>query len=359
MQNRLSYPELYLPYQISRALSQTPALLQAPTAPVEPAEPKDPGIFKYDENVGCFAIGAILVLLLNIWIFSSDKASFTTVSLGIFLFIMICGNLYGLTISDRKYHKKQLAKYREDIKKYPAMKKKYEEELILYKKEKERYEHQVERILSKANIEHFRAELVKHLLQYNYDSPDFQQCEDCDVVKKGASESFFIEYLSKGTDWKIYENKKVPAGQKFYYPDIILEINGLFFDIEIDEPYSGNDGTPIHYVEGFRQESVDKNRNDYMLSLGWIVIRFSEEQIFLKTSDCMNYIYIIYSSIINGVADFQAPANLSMQKWTKEDAYKMAYLRFRNKYIPKQYLSFIDKEDFRSYSELKDEFGDA
>ena len=43
-------------------------------------------------------------------------------------------------------------------------------------------------------------------------------------------------------------------------------------------------------------------------------------------------------------------------KWTKEEANKMAYKRFRNSYVPAKYHDMIDKEDRRSYEEFRDEF---
>lgn len=43
------------------------------------------------------------------------------------------------------------------------------------------------------------------------------------------------------------------------------------------------------------------------------------------------------------------------EKWTKDQAAKMAYKRFRRTYVPLKYRSNIDNEDYRSYDELKKE----
>lgn len=101
---------------------------------------------------------------------------------------------------------------------------------------------------------------------------------------------------------EVYNNASIPAGGSYFYPDFLICEKGLFIDVEIDEPYVGNDGTPIHYVDnqyGFCT-SVDKERNDYITSQGFEIIRFSEEQIFLHPQECIIVIKDYISSILSG-----------------------------------------------------------
>ena len=44
---------------------------------------------------------------------------------------------------------------------------------------------------------------------------------------------------------------------------------------------------------------------------------------------------------------------LNKDKWTKDQSYKMSYKRFRRTYVPEEYQLYIDKEDNRSYSEIR------
>ena len=74
-----------------------------------------------------------------------------------------------------------------------------------------------------------------------------------------------------------------------YEPDIAIIDNttgrNIRIDIEIDEPYSGYDRKPIHYI-GCGDESRDFN----LCNAGWVVIKFAEVDIALEMEECFHRI---------------------------------------------------------------------
>lgn len=183
--------------------------------------------------------------------------------------------------------------------------------------------------------------------------PDFENAENADI-KRGVSEGFFYDLL--GNEFlEVYNDASVPAWNSFYYPDLLICEKGLYIDVEIDEPYAGNDGTPIHYVDTKYGicTSVDEERNDYFTSQGFEVIRFSEEQIFLHPQECINIIKEYVSSVLSGCKPNIEQNSIILGKWTKEQASKWAYQRFRNTYVPVGLQSSITNEGNKTYDELR------
>ena len=92
-----------------------------------------------------------------------------------------------------------------------------------------------------------------------------------------------------------------------------------------------------------------------MTQHGWIVIRFAEEQIFLYPNECVEYVSNIISTLRLGRGSVEAPEYFTKEKWDEKQSNKMAYKRFRRTYIPQEYLSNVDNEDYRSYSDIRKE----
>ena len=156
---------------------------------------------------------------------------------------------------------------------------------------------------------------------------------------------------------EVYADACIPVGEKYYYPDILLVVGSLYIDIEIDEPYAGNDGTPIHYYTSNYglSISVDHERNDYFTECGFEVIRFSEEQVFLHSDDCIDFIKKFVKNIMSTNGDLTCNPNFVLTKWTKVQASRLAYQRFRNTYVPSHLQSSINRENQRSYYEIRSE----
>lgn len=353
-----TYPEIYFSTIVEKALNAKPKLPNKPTEPQPPQKPINPGEYDSGGNGVISFIGIIISVIILFYVVSADEFYLEAFlcAIGLFLCTLF---LFKTTSWDKDSHEEKKQAFNKASKDYPYLLEKYENDLIVYEEQKRIYEKKVSQLLSKNGLALYRAKKIDLILHNSNAIPTFLECNDNDSTKIGASENFFVEYLlNTDADCKIYTNMKVPVGNKFYYPDIICKIYGLYFDIEIDEPYAGNDGTPIHYLESIHEmffESVDIERNEYMTEKGWNVIRFSEEQIFSHPDECVDIIFNIANSIIMGTDNITIPEHFVTKKWTKEQSHKMSYKRFRKTYVPIEYQTNIDKEDYRSYAEIKNE----
>lgn len=342
------YPEIYFSFPVRSRLDKAPPIPSAPIEPKKPIKPVAPPSKK--EGLGClviFVIGGIAAVISVIS--SSDfdiEAFFAVFWLGVFVFMLIFFSILAV-----KSEKQDRLQYEEDEKRYPVLLEQYKKSYQEYLTRKDIYDAQIEKIMSPSNLTRYRQEMIMSWLKVR-ERPQFMSFNDSDVVKKGVSEKYFMNLLSKR--YEVLDNQKIPVGGKYYYPDIIIICDNLYIDIEIDEPYVGSDGSPIHYLEEYGLLfSVDRKRNDYMINHGWEVIRFSEEQIFLHTEECIKIVGNVISAIKEGKDQFEIPSSMVTPKWTKEESSKLAYQRFRNKYIPRRYLVYIESETSKSYVEIE------
>ena len=93
--------------------------------------------------------------------------------------------------------------------------------------------------------------------------------------RRGLSESW-LSFWIKRHGRKGFSDAtalKVPGHR--YEPDLayIDETRGIFIDIEVDEPYTFARRRPTH-IKGH-----DDQRNRQITDAGWVVLRFSEEQV--------------------------------------------------------------------------------
>lgn len=352
MPQPITYPEVYLADKISAILSSMPPVPSAPEKPKQPHEPLIPE--KRYSSPGCSIFVMIAVVAIIVFLFASGRGNGKVIICGIVL-IAIAWFMYFTGSLDKKEYKKKLEEYHREVSDYPIALSQYQKSLDNYNQEYAKYQQDLEAACSSDSILDYRRHAIEQYLFVSPPAPDVDSCEDGDCVKRGASEQFFYNYLRQN-GCCVVQNLKVPVGNTFYYPDIVLEdANGVCFDIEIDEPYAGDDGTPIHYLweEYGIVSSIDNNRNMYMTEHDWCVVRFSEEQVFLHTQECLQLLLNISEAIISGSGDIVIPKEFEMQKWNKEQASKLAYKRFRTTYVPDAYKSKIDQESYRSYSEIK------
>ena len=138
-------------------------------------------------------------------------------------------------------------------------------------------------------------------------------------------------------------------------PDFIIfdEEYNLKIDIEIDEPYIGMDGTPIHLY--------DFQRNNFFIEHGFIVIRFSELQIVMFPKECCEVIKETIEWIKKGVTEefvIEKHKSIIHKKWTKDEAHKMAFNRFRNSYLPQNLKEKIITESLQFEKDYIENFDD-
>ncbi|MBD5307916.1 MAG: hypothetical protein HDS15_01365 [Bacteroides sp.] len=342
----MNYPEIYTSNKILAILNSIPELPTKPQSPRPPKQPVNPGKYNSGGNRGCFMFMLIGAIILFFVVQPSENVNKSILILSsIILFIL---SLFLFKTSwDKRSHKQKQKQYWKDLASFPAKRKTYELNLARYKDDLSKYEAIVRKLTNPNHLQSYRAKKIKQLLS-NIARVKLTELSSKDVVKKGASEDFFIDYLKK-LGFNVMTGYKLPVGKSFYYPDLIIEHDGLYIDVEIDEPYAVNDGTPIHYATG-HNSSIDKERNEYFNRMGIEVIRFSEEQIFRNTETCARVIRDYIQTIKQGKKYSLTLNNqFTIQKWSRDESIRMAHLKFRRTYVPFEYQKNIDKEEQRSY----------
>ena len=323
------YPEIYFSSPVRSILDMTPHIPRAPIEPKKPTMPIEPDSSNW-VGLGCFPVAEIGIIVAFIYAMTSNGFDFVLL-FGLLFFVLVFFFSLIAVFEKRKSDIQKKLQYEEDEKKYPGLLEQYKKSYREYLIQKDIYDAQVKKVMSQNNLTRYRQKMSMIWLEVR-EKPRFMLCDDYEVIKKGRSEKYFMDVLSKR--YEVLGNQKVPVGTKYYYPDIIVVCDNLYIDIEIDEPYVDSDGSPIHYLEGLF--SIDSKRNDYMINQGWEVIRFSEEQIFLYTQECIQVIENFINAIKEGKGQFEIPPNMVIPKWTKEQAFKLAYQRYRNTYVPKE-----------------------
>ncbi|HEY9639040.1 MAG TPA: hypothetical protein V6C57_01075, partial [Coleofasciculaceae cyanobacterium] len=79
-------------------------------------------------------------------------------------------------------------------------------------------------------------------------------------------------------------------------------------------------------------------RNQYFLDAGWIVIRFSEQQVIASPASCCKTIASTIATLTGNsslMAPFrQIPTLKPTKRWTAEEAAAMAAIAYREQYLP-------------------------
>lgn len=345
------YPEVYLSSkleQISEAEPKIPVAPQKPIAPKLPEEPSNDTTYS-----GCFFIGSIILIIYIFSVISKNGLDLESIQVLIYSIPMaiFCGALFGYGILHGSEIKDA---YLLEKQTYPKRKKEYEEKLKLYEIELRQYNDTVSSLLSKSNVLSFRRTLVNSYLASL--SIDLLDIDTSDAIRKGVGEKYFVDYLRNYLEkenpfgnYSILTNKKIEVWNGFYYPDIVyITDNGLYIDIEIDEPYVGATGEPIHYY-GL---SSDYNRNKFFKDHNWIVVRFAEKQIFENPECCCDLLLLLQRAVSQAsFDDIYFPENLLIKKWTLDLSHAWAYRRYRNSYLPAEYAEKIAFEDWNQLSD--------
>lgn len=181
-------------------------------------------------------------------------------------------------------------------------------------------------------IRQFRQRLLFQTLKQTvtYDSV---ACEG----RKGFREDEFKKYLVKYFGNSIFTEIQVkqPYSDRPYEPDFayIDHQLGLHIDIEIDEPYAYKSLEPIHYRDFY----YDNDRDNVFNSKGWVVIRFSEEQVVRQPHECCKVIAQVIHYLTNQLFflnKFNFIGNLtSVAQWTEAEAEDMAREQYRDTYL--------------------------
>ena len=309
------YPITHLPIGIEEALSKQPTKpVFEESYPLKPTEPQP-------INVSLLGVGTVLMIAVTL--------TLSSVGIELALGFLSLGSLaiFALAQQQRYSFAKRHRDYQEQLLKY-------EQKQAEYWKRKQGYEQKVAESHKPKNVEEYRRQEVRKAL--NQTIPHDAEYTE---ARKGKSEPKFEQYLNRYFPGQIYRhfaliipNFKYPYTADFTYID--GKIN-LFIDIEIDEPYTYNKSNkrkPIHYVG----DSRDIRRNIFFNNRGWIVIRFSEEQVVRYPHSCCKFIAQQIAEITRNSAitsQFtQTPDLQPQQQWTKKEAEKMASRKERDYY---------------------------
>lgn len=224
---------------------------------------------------------------------------------------------------------------------YPQRKRHHQREVNDYSKTRENYErkklqHEEESRISQSpeRIAEFQYKLLREAL-----SRTIPHDGSGSLSKTGASEARFSNYLERYFLDKIQTRLKVqnPSYDEGYHytPDFayIDRYSNLYIDIEVDEPYNRS-GAPIHYV-GLTKQQV---RDGHFLHRGWLVIRFSEEQVVCHAQSCCKTIAQAIAQVLGDTSVLNQFANVPdlprMRQWTQSEAEGMAARGYRGEYLP-------------------------
>ena len=129
----------------------------------------------------------------------------------------------------------------------------------------------------------------------------------------------------------------IPFYNKPYEPDIVLVDTSLnlYIDIEIDEPYDGYYRFPTHeFIEDEKTGYVKKDdtRDLFFTESGWVVIKFTEQQVHLQEQQCIALIKDVLNSIRNYRLE-QTSNCASETQWTYQQAVRWQKENYREKYL--------------------------
>ena len=185
----------------------------------------------------------------------------------------------------------------------------------------------------KKNIAYINARLSlkkSQLLSYYKNSYNFNYSNQNQI--KGKSENEFVNILKKYFGGNIVTDVTL---NNVYYPDIVFFDSkwNIYIDIEIDEPYDEIRKFPTHII------GSDDQRDNYFLSHGWTVIRFSELQVIRYPLRCVNEINELLKkltldelNLVNFPDKNMTESNFPQKRWSFEEANFMSQNNVRQNY---------------------------
>jgi hypothetical protein len=337
--NSIVYPILIQPYCLKNFKDIIPPL---PSQPIEPVRytrrpPNRPTLNKEND----FGISTFfwMIAFHGLMIFVAVKAQLIWIwAFYIIVTIALIGSLFSKEEKVKVKTNDELEdEYRNKMEEYEN---KLKEDELLYQKELSKYNvklneyHQEALVLqSKSNIYRYQKEQLRDFFE-KIKKPIYSEV----IYKKGVTENYFYQYLKKyfgekiKTDLTIKDELTRSKEIRTYLPDYVyFDPDGLIIDIEIDEPYVGHNGEPIHY------EGIDVYRDNFFIENNWIVIRFAEEQIIKQPEECCFFIAQAINEITNNDEHIKLFIKQNIptpiRQWSKEEAHKLAFNRYRNKYL--------------------------
>lgn len=170
------------------------------------------------------------------------------------------------------------------------------------------------------------------------------------IARRGFSEAKFQNYLQdtfRGCDLLILGDCNIlpVEDNRPFEPDIAIICKkhpSIRIDIEIDEPYAAFTRKPIHYIG-----CGDDFRDALLNNIGWIVIRFTEYQVFFNPKGCAAFIaqvlHYIQPSMVLPIDFLSCSTPKEIERWTEIEAKVMASENTREKYLNHEF-GIVDNE---------------
>lgn len=141
-----------------------------------------------------------------------------------------------------------------------------------------------------------------------------------------------------------------------YEPDIsVIATRGgqrILIDVEIDEPYVGLTHEPTHYIQG-----RDRERDMLFISKGWIVLRFSEQQVHFYGYACACEVERLLQLAFTGRGRGSLlEGKRRTYRWTKERAIQWAKEGLRERYLGIDTFGDSSQESATSFLPEEDAF---
>lgn len=310
------YPIILIPDTVQQARLAQPPIPSPPNLPI----PQYPGDAPKRINKTLIGVETAAVIVPGMAIAKTDGVGLA----GILFFLAGFGAIAAQTWRQLTTFRKRKKKHQHKIAVYRQNKKEYE-------RQKRLYSEQTQVAKSPQKIAKFRYKLLLNILSQTIPHDGNGSC-----AKRGSSEANFSTHLKQYFDSKIHAGLtlNIPNFEHSYTPDFTYidpELN-LYIDIEIDEPYAYKSKKPIHYLN-YRK---DENRNNFLLKKGWIIIRFSEEQIVRYPERCCKTVAETIANLLGDRSILNQFENVpqldKMKQWTYSEAEKMATTDYRKTY---------------------------
>lgn len=337
----ITYPTCILPFHLDYYKDSKPELPAKPNPPTKnlPIVPHKPYHLTEKKKPGSIFWNFIGMILFNgFMIFVAIETG--AVWVWIFYAFAFLGLIYmlfsGELKSNNETKQKETKEYYKKCKEYDELVKiterTFKEEQIIYENDLKKYSEKVKVLQSDLTILNHRKNKKREF---------FRQAKrptvSTEQYKKGVTEDFFLTFLKKYFGSKVKTNMTIRDDDwheesRLYLPDYVyFDPDTISIDIEIDEPYIGKTGEPIHFL------GSENNRDEFFQNNNWIVIRFAEEQIIKEPANCCYFIAQVifeYTDDNLYLLRFSNQTNpTQIRQWTKDEAHKLAFSRYRNKYL--------------------------
>jgi hypothetical protein len=329
------YPYILLPQALELHI-KGPTLpdrpvIHEPVIPERPTRPRVPEVPQqvWDKLTAAASTGAGLVVLIGIIIAELPWFIVLAGTAGVAALAKFAYDSFTYEQRLHHYETVERPRYERELREYPEKIAAWEKRCAQIKRE-----HQLEQKEADRKYE-LKVEEIVRLWSQNESLPFEIQSSDLDV-NSNAREGRFDSVLRNRVKTEIPDLPDItislmPTGRGLsipgydypYTPDTAIRVSGrgkeIFIDIENDEPWhkdSSGNKQPSHTLYDEKQS----RRDNFFKDKGWIVIRFSEKQIYNKTDNCVDFILDVIRAVFKPSAKTLSNPPTDHQRWDSFNA---------------------------------------